>query len=144
MGKSNCPDPVILTLAQQRAGVSANWPSFRYCGDHKVGVWIGTLKPGDLYETYEVKIEYRLGKRPKLTVLSPKLRKRDDQDRIPHVYSGDHPCVYFPITGEWHSGKRIAKTIIPWLSSWLYNYEVWLVTGKWKGGGIEHGSGEKV
>jgi hypothetical protein len=144
MGKNRYPKPMTLTLAQQRMGVSSNWPGFRYSGNHKIGIWIGSLNPGDLYEIYQVKIEYRPGLRPKLTVLSPKLCKRDDQSRIPHVYSGDHPCVYFPTTGEWHPGKLIAKTIIPWLSSWLYYYEVWLVTGKWKGGGIEHVSGEKV
>jgi len=144
MVRSNYLKPKILTLAQQRVGVSSYFPSFRYIGNYNVGIWIGSLRPGDECETYQVKIEYRLGLRPKITVLSPKLRKQDGQSRIPHVYRGDHPCVYFPTTGEWHSGKHIATTIIPWLSLWLYYYEVWLVTGKWLGGGIEHNQGEKA
>jgi hypothetical protein len=32
----------------------------------------------------------------------------------------------------------IAATIVPWLSLWLYYYEVWLATGAWEGGGISH------
>lgn len=30
---------------------------------------------------------------------------------------------------------RIANTILPWTSLWLYYYEIWLGTGKWEGGG---------
>ncbi len=143
MGRTKFPKPKNLTLAQQRIGVISHFPGFRYGGNHNIGIWIGSLRPGDECETYEVKIEYKLGQRPRITVLSPKLRKRDDQSRIPHVYPGEHPCVYFPRNGEWHPGKLIGNTIIPWLSTWLYYYEVWLVTGKWLGGGIEHGQGEK-
>lgn len=142
--KNKYPKPKSLTLAQQRIGVSSHFPGFRYGGSHKIGIWVGSLNPGNECETYQVKIEYKPGSRPRITVLSPKLRKRDDQARIPHVYFGDHPCVYFPRTGEWHPGKLISATIIPWLSLWLYFYEVWLVTGKWFGGGIEHGEGEKT
>jgi hypothetical protein len=141
--KSKFSEPRILTLAQQRVAVSSHFPGFRFTGNHTIGRWIGSLTPGDQFETYQVKIEYRLRRGPKITVLSPKLEKRDDQSVIPHVYLGDHPCVYFPTTGEWHSGKLIGNTIIPWLSTWLYFYEVWLVTGKWKGEGIDHGQGGK-
>lgn len=144
MGRTKYPKPKSLTLAQQRIGVSSHFPGFRYSGNHKVGIWTGSLRPGDECDTYKVKIEYKPGSRPKLTVLSPKLYKRADQSRIPHVYPGDHPCVYFPKTGEWHSGRPIGNTIIPWLAVWLYYYEVWFVTGDWLGGGIEHGEGEKV
>jgi hypothetical protein len=143
MGKNNFPKPNTLTLAQQRVGVSVHFPGFRFIGNHTIGLWVGYLTPGDQFETYRVKIEYRIGRRPKITVLSPKLQRRDDQSTIPHVYPGDHPCVYFPTTGEWNPGKFIGNTIIPWLSTWLYFYEVWLVTGKWKGAGIEHSQGGK-
>jgi hypothetical protein len=29
----------------------------------------------------------------------------------------------------------VADYIIPWISCWLYFYEVWLATGTWIGGG---------
>jgi hypothetical protein len=144
MGKTKFPKAKSLSLAQQRIGVSSNFPNFRYTGNHKVARWYGSLKAGDLYESYRVKIEYRLQKRPVITVLSPKIQRRDDQPKIPHTYPGDHPCVYFPTTGEWNAEKLIAVTIIPWLAIWLYFYEVWLVTGEWLGGGIDHGEGAKT
>jgi hypothetical protein len=31
---------------------------------------------------------------------------------------------------------RIADTIVPWLILWLFYYEIWHVTGEWKGGGV--------
>ncbi|MGH8092034.1 MAG: hypothetical protein ACREIF_00990 [Chthoniobacterales bacterium] len=33
---------------------------------------------------------------------------------------------------------RLADTIVPWTSRWLYFYEIWLATGEWMGGGIPH------
>ena len=29
----------------------------------------------------------------------------------------------------------IADTIIPWVIEWIYFYELWKITGAWKGGG---------
>jgi len=29
----------------------------------------------------------------------------------------------------------IADTTVPWTAEWLANYEVWLATGEWHGGG---------
>lgn len=39
----------------------------------------------------------------------------------------------------------VCDTIVPWTAEWLLNYELWLATGEWVGGG-EHpqgGSAEK-
>ena len=33
----------------------------------------------------------------------------------------------------------LSETIIPWAIEWLKYYELWRITGKWLGGGIEHG-----
>jgi hypothetical protein len=35
----------------------------------------------------------------------------------------------------------IADTLVPWASEWLFDYELWLATGEWYGGGIEHREG---
>jgi len=43
---------------------------------------------------------------------------------------------------EWHAGMLFVQTIIPWMSEWLYFYEIWLCCGKWLGGGIEHSGAE--
>jgi len=32
----------------------------------------------------------------------------------------------------------LADTIVPWLMSWLFFYEIWHAIGEWLGGGVEH------
>jgi hypothetical protein len=54
------------------------------------------------------------------------------------MYSQKYLCLHFPKNKEWTPRMPIAKTIVPWISDWLFYYESWLVTGEWLGGGIEH------
>jgi len=38
----------------------------------------------------------------------------------------------------------ISNNIMPWISEWLYYYEIWPVTGEWYGGGIHPGRKTKL
>jgi hypothetical protein len=69
-------------------------------------------------------------------VLEPRLRETDGP-RLPHVFPGDRLCLHF--SGEWRADQSIATTIMPWISEWLFHYEIWKVTGKWHGGGHDPG-----
>ena len=40
--------------------------------------------------------------------------------------------------GEWNPTMLLSRTIVPWASEWLLFYELWVITGVWLGGGIEH------
>lgn len=91
--------------------------------------------------TYKVRVVYRLGQHPVVNVIDPPLKARDG-GRLPHVYSGDNLCLYHPDYDEWSGGRVIAETIVPWISEWLYFYEVWLVTEEWLGGGEHPPSGK--
>lgn len=95
-------------------------------------VILGKIQPTDYSTDYLIKIEYKIGSKPEISVLDPPLIG----DNIPHVYKGNHPCVYFPPGEEWNSRKYLSKTVIPFLASWLYFYEVWRITGTWEGGGV--------
>lgn len=98
--------------------------------------WTGTLQPTALSATYTVRVQYRLGSAPRVMILSPQLRPRDDGGVIPHVYGHDRPCLYYPKFREWHPGAFVGETIVPWASLWLHYYELWHATGEWLGGGI--------
>jgi hypothetical protein len=135
--------PKSLTLAQQIYWMKAYYPHFRLATGHGVATWIGSITPSALSETYQVKIVYKLNKTPEVTVLSPQLRNHTNGKPIPHVYPGNHPCVYLPESGEWHPGKFIAETIVPWISLWLYHYEIWHITGEWLGGGVHPNKKQK-
>lgn len=96
----------------------------------------GSVQPTPLNAVYRVRIEYTPGFWPKVWVEEPILRSRSAEERIPHVYSGPRPCLFYPKTQEWRSDRCIAATIVPWLMLWLFYYEIWLAGGDWHGGGI--------
>lgn len=97
--------------------------------------WQGALQPTPLSRTFSLELRYGGGRRtPAVTVLTPQLRTEDVKE-LPHVYAGDELCLYYP--GQWNAGKLIAMTIIPWASEWLLHFEVFKLTGTWRGGGHE-------
>lgn len=101
--------------------------------------WIHSLQSSPMGNTYKVKIIFVKDAKPEVYVIDPeKLKLADGKLRLPHVYSHETQklCLYYPIDNEWNEGKMIASTIIPWSIEWLYHYELWVITGKWLGGGI--------
>lgn len=103
------------------------------------------LQPSPLSTEYKVEIEYAIGRLPKSYVLFPELRSYDEKVKIPHIYedaSGPRPCLFLPGNKEWAGNKLISDTIIPWLSLWLFYYEVWLSTKEWLGEGFHPSSGK--
>lgn len=96
----------------------------------------GVIRPTEVSGVYRVRIEYRAKESPKVYVEDPPLRRRSPEERIPHTYEQSRPCLFLPGAGEWRSDKYIAMTIVPWLSEWLFYYEVWHATGEWLGGGV--------
>lgn len=104
-------------------------------------IWKVNLQPSNLSPCYEIKIEYVFEKNPDVFVTNPiPLPLADGEDELPHVYdhTKQHLCLYYRRDKEWTPNKMIADTILPWISEWLLHYEYWLITGEWRGGGIEH------
>lgn len=112
------------------------WPSFtvRSFKSDKI-IWRGKIQPTPISQEYEVEFIFQLGNSPIVKVLSPKLELATDAKRLPHVYPGDHLCLYYPGYDEWTSAKQVADTLVPWTCLWLFHYEVWVLTGEWHGGG---------
>jgi hypothetical protein len=99
-------------------------------------IWIFSVQPSPLSVTYTVRLEYEQSDRPQVTVVDPPLQRGEDGS-LPHVYPGDELCLYF----DEFDGTRhlVADTIVPWVSEWLFHYELWLSTGEWHGGGLHPG-----
>lgn len=100
------------------------------------------LRPSPASQTYTVRLAYRHGRRPKVTVTDPPLELQYGAKALPHVYPGDELCLYFP--GEWNHHMLLAATILPWTAEWLLHYELWLVIGYWAGGGHTHATGDAI
>jgi len=122
----------FVSLLLQKLSMNNNFPDWVSKINKDKLVCIGKVKPTDFSSEFLIKVEYRIGAKPVISVLDPPLSDK----KIPHVYKGNHLCVFYPPNQEWNSKKYISTTIIPFISSWLYFYEIWLVTGIWEGGGI--------
>ena len=46
------------------------------------------------------------------------------------MYDQERLCLYLPGSGEWSGGMSLAHTVIPWVSVWLFYYELWHATGE--------------
>lgn len=123
-----------LNVREQAAWFRAEWPRFRVRVEGGLFVAEGAIQPRTLSPTYRVRIDFRWGGRPEVTVLSPRLERRADGAAIPHVYAGNHPCLYDPDAGDWHSSMKLGD-LVGWLTVWLAYYETWHITGHWDGGG---------
>jgi hypothetical protein len=128
-----------IGLPEQLAFMRLRWPMFNSRIRNGLLTCRGQLAPDAACATYDVSITYRGGDKPEVRVLEPQLRRRSDDEPIPHMYEHERLCLYLPGVREWTPGKQIATTIVPWTSLWLFFYEVWLATGEWMGGGVEPG-----
>lgn len=123
-----------ITAALQGLALRSRYPDARRPVVHGGRlVWAAEVQPTPLSVTYTARLEYRAGRHPRVAVVDPPLEHRDDQP-LPHVYGADELCLFYD---EFDGTKDlIADTVVPWVSEWLYYYELWLTTGVWHGGGI--------
>lgn len=101
--------------------------------------WRGLIRPTPLSREYGIRLDYRVGDTPDVTVETPDLRGLADGRRLPHVYKQEPPrlCLCLPGTGEWRPQLRLDETMLSWSHLWFFYYEEWLESDDWKGGG-EH------
>jgi len=91
--------------------------------------------PTPISQIYTLRLRYKLAKSPQVNVLKPEFIIPEGK-RLPHTYPRNRLCLYYPGSGDWRGDMLLSKTIVPWISEWLYYYELWLVSGEWYGGGI--------
>jgi hypothetical protein len=127
----------ILSVREQAARLRSAFPRF---ATRVSGAWltsVGEIRPTALSASYRVEIRYRVGKPPDVRVLSPALACRQGEEKIPHMYGQERLCLYFPPADEWSGEMSLGDAFIPWISLWLFYYEMWHATGEWLGGGHE-------
>jgi hypothetical protein len=129
-----------ITLNEQIRLLKQYYPNGEITLDKNKGFeWVCSLKASPLGDIYKVKVTFEKEGKPKVYVVEPvKLLLAGNQLKLKHVYDHEKQqlCLYYPKNNEWHEGKMIASTIVPWTIEWLYHYELWLITEEWLGGGI--------
>jgi len=136
----------ILSIDEQVVAMKAAWPQFaprRIDRRAQFARWVGSVRPQ--YASYLLEIRYELGSSPEGRVLSPELIRlpQNVEGQLPHVYPpAENPtlCLFDPREREWSPAMTISSTIVPWALDWLTCYELWLMTGRWTGGGRHVGS----
>ncbi|WP_199796699.1 hypothetical protein [Pseudonocardia dioxanivorans] len=96
------------------------------------------LQPTPSSLTYTAHVTVPFDRHPDVEIIDPELELYPGSTQLPHTYPGNKLCLYYQ--GEWDSSRLVARTVLPWASEWLLHYELWLATGTWHGGGIEHRS----
>jgi hypothetical protein len=130
------------TLSEQFIALKRSYPEFNVKLLKDCVICNGLIRPTSRSINYSFKLKYRIGKRPKVNILNPELKRNFKKDKIPHVYSLNELCLYYPKYQEFNSKMLLSDCIIPWTSLWLYHYENWHITGEWKGGGIHPNSND--
>lgn len=128
-----------LTNNEQIASMKNTWPSLKLRGRRPDAVrWIGNLRPQ--FQTYKLEVIHFTIGGPVVRILSPELTRLpgNEEGQLPHVYppaTDPTLCLYDPCAEEWDHSMFISQTIVPWILDWIACYELWLMTGKWAGGG---------
>jgi len=121
-----------LTLWQQVYAMQTCFRQLHYRVQGARVTWRGPLRHSTLGVEHEILIDCTWPRRLSVRVCSPPLIGREGQ-RIPHLYRDGSLCLN--MAHEWSPQMLIAETIVPWISHWLFHYEIWVATGSWEGGG---------
>ncbi|TKV78008.1 hypothetical protein FDV58_27805 [Bradyrhizobium elkanii] len=142
----------MTTIDLQIEAMAERWPGFKIIERGVSHVeWRGLLAPDK--REHLVRVKHRIpmvlenislhDAQPRVQVLKPLLERHPDYEEgpIPHAYVNKaeptlpYLCLFSPTLREWDINDLIAHTTIHWAAQWLYFYEGWLVTKKWRGGG---------
>jgi hypothetical protein len=142
----------MKSIDDQIAAMEFRWPGLMVKERGKTdALWEGVLAPDK--REHVVRIYYRVpliielftlhNVQPRVQVIEPPLEQHPDYEQgpIPHVYwSRKYPerpylCLFSPSGFEWTPDDLLARTTVFWAAEWLYFYEGWLLTRKWRGGG---------
>jgi hypothetical protein len=127
-----------LTVMQQYLDFKRTLPAWKAQIQANGFTARAVIQPTQLSECYNVRITYKQNTPPVIKVLNSQLKPRFSNGKIKHTYGDGSLCLYYPKAKEWTPKDLISETIVPWISVWLYYYEIWHATGLWLGGGIEH------
>ena len=131
-----------MPLRTQKFLLDQSFPSDRCSINRDMLLWEGSIAASAFGRRYRIRIEYQWRGVPKIFVVEPDLHAIADavipSRNIPHLHTQVpvRLCVYLPGSGEWHSSKAIAATLVPWSVIWFGFFEDWVFTDVWSGGGI--------
>jgi hypothetical protein len=100
--------------------------------------WEGITGVREASMRYHLRLDHKIGERPRVRVLAPNLIEIADGKSVPHLFSQAEQTLCLHWRGSWQQHQILAETIVPWSVLWTEYFEWWLVTGRWAGDEIAH------
>ena len=99
---------------------------------------------------YKIRIDYYEKGFPNVYVVAPEIDMSESLEihtfgtHYHGAYKKELPklCLTYLETDKWDSSILLTESYIPWAIEWTEFYELWLLTGKWYGGGVHPTKGE--
>lgn len=100
---------------------------------------------------YKIRIDYYSKGSPDVYVVSPEINMSSSLEihtfgmKFHGAYNRELPrlCLTHYDSDKWNSDILLTESYIPWAIEWTEFYELWLLTGRWYGGGIHPGGDKK-
>ncbi|MES2466344.1 MAG: hypothetical protein V4675_03495 [Verrucomicrobiota bacterium] len=121
-------------FVMQKKLMGDHFPNFSCSYSKRCLTCVGSITPEEGCATYSLKISYVADHSPKVWVMSPKIALNKNI----HVYSDGSLCLYYPKETPWQNTDNLHEKILPWTAEWLVYYEIYLMTGVWRGKSAPH------
>ncbi len=131
---------IVLPISAQARSIQEIYSNWEVYYSSRNLTAKGVIQPSVWSPFYHVRLVYdRREPSPEVTLTSPEIKRRNGK-LPPHLLDSKKKtlCLYYYKFNEWSQSQLISRTIIPWITLWLYYYEHWLMAGKWLGGGTVH------
>ena len=145
-----------LSIEQQDNKLREAFPQFSAVSLSECrGIWEGEVSTAN--QTYQIRIDFELPPHlvlryptyeyyPRVYILAPHLQPNHSAELgpLPHVWydrlfcGQPNLCLFHPRKNEWNYNSLIAETTLPDACEWLHAYDIWLLNGRWYGGGENH------
>jgi len=132
------PRPSPLSLAVQEMHLRRRFPDGQGRVTRNKIVWLQSIRPHWLAHTYQCRLEHMLGGYPSVYCVEPRLSELAAGRTLPHVYTRTEPislCMFMHNRECWRDDMILANVVVPLAFYWLSNFEDWLFSGEWRGGG---------
>ena len=135
---TNNPEFNIVRIAND---IKKHYPSFNVSRVNGILLIRFLVKPTNVSVSYNIEISFDGKSRPKVFVKEPDIVSTILNKAKVHMYGDGSLCLYYNL--QWtefnYQTDVFSNTIIPWISLWLFYYEIWLFTDEWIGGGYHNG-----
>jgi hypothetical protein len=130
--------PCPLSLAVQLKLLQRRFPEGEGSIVRSQLTWYQWIRPHALAHPYRCRLQHKLSEYPMVCCIEPALTVLAAGRKLPHVYTHVEPiclCLFRRWRECWNDEMSLANIVMPLAFFWLAQFEEWLYSGVWRGGG---------